>query len=93
MLKIIAICTAAGFVVCPLSLMPAALSQVETAAPTGAPNSAGKADRLDIGRRGAACAGPGRRHYDSACLNDSMQAGGEVHKVRVVSADRFSISD
>jgi hypothetical protein len=92
-LKIVTVCLAAALAVCPVSLTPAAHSQVETAAPTDAPNSAGKADRLDIGQRGAACSRPARWHYDSACLYDGMQPSSEVHKVRVVSADRFSISD
>ena len=48
-MKIITACAAAAVVVCPLSLTPGALSEVETTTPTGAPNSVGKGDRLDIG--------------------------------------------
>jgi hypothetical protein len=92
-LKIITACAAAVLAIWLPSLTPAAVSQVETAAPADAPNSAGKADRLDIGPRGAACSRPAQWHYDSACLYDGMQPGGEVRKVRVVAADRFSITD
>jgi len=97
MLKIIAICTAAGFVVCPLSLMPAALSQVETGATIGAPaltsSVAVKGDRLDIGARGAACSQRAWPYYDSDCLYDGMRAAGEVHKVRLIFTDRLSIAE
>jgi hypothetical protein len=92
-LKIITVGAAAALAVWPLSLTPAALSQVETAAPTGAPNSAGKADRLDMGPRGAACWRTAGGPYDSACLYDGMRPGGEVRKVRVFAADRISIAD
>ena len=93
MLKIIATCAAAGFVVGSLSLMPAALSQVETGAPTGASSTAAKGDRLDIGARGAACSQHAWPYYDSACLYDGMRPAGDVRKVRTVSTDRLSIAE
>jgi hypothetical protein len=89
MLKIIATCVAAALVVSPLSLMPAALTHVETGTPTGASNTAVKGDRLDTGTRGAACWQLSRPYYDSACLYDGMPPAGEV---RIVSTDRLSIA-
>ncbi len=97
MLKFIAICTAAAFVVCSLSLMPSALSQVEIGTPIGAPARtsivAVKGDRLDIGARGAACSHRAWPYYDSDCLYDGMRAAGEVHKVRLILTDRLSIAE
>ena len=97
MLKITAICAAAGFVICPLSLMPAVISQVETGAPTAPPartsSVAVKGDRLDIGARGAACSQRAWPYYDSDCLYDGMRAAGEVHKVRLIFTDRLSIAE
>jgi len=98
MLKIVAICSAAGFVVCPLSRMPAAPSHVESDAPMGAPTRGGsiaaKGDRLDIGARGGACSQRAWPYYDfdSACLYDGMLPADEVHKVRLVFANRFPIA-
>jgi hypothetical protein len=92
-LKTILTCAAAALVGCPLSLTPTALSGVETAIPTGAPSAAGKGDRLDIGVRGAACPQPAQFYYDGACLYDGMRPAGEVHKVRIIFTDRFSIAE
>jgi hypothetical protein len=92
-LKIITACAAAAFVFCPLSLTLSAFSRVETTAPTAAPNAAGKGDRLDIGARGATCPRTAEPRYDSACLYDGVRPASEVRKVRVVSADRFSVTE
>jgi hypothetical protein len=93
MLKIIAICAAAGFVVCLPSLMPAALSQVETGARTRTPGVGIKGDRLGIGTRGGACSQRAWPYYDSDCLYDGMRAAGEVQKVRLILTDRLSIAE
>jgi hypothetical protein len=92
-LKLIIACSAVALLGCSLSLTPIALSRVETIIPTGAPSAAGKGDRLDIGVRGAACPQPARFYYDSACLYDGMRPAGEVHKVRIIFTDRFSIAE
>jgi hypothetical protein len=92
-LKIILTCAAAALVSCPLALTPTALSRVETAVPTGAPSAVGKGDRLDMVVRGAGCPQPARFYYDSACLYDGMRPAGEVHKVRIIFTDRFSIAE
>lgn len=92
-MKITITCATAALFVCPLSLTLTALSRVETAIPAGAPSAAGKGDRLDIGVRGAGCPQPARFYYDSACLYDGMRPEGEVHKVRIIFTDRFSIAE
>jgi hypothetical protein len=47
----------------------------------GGPNTAAKADRLDIGSRVKSCDWP---YYDSACFNDSGTPVGDARKVRVI---------
>jgi len=89
MFKIIFTFSAAVLVVSSLSLMPAAPLQVSP----GAPSAALKADRLDLGARGGACAERAWPYYDSACLYDALRPAGEVRKVRTVSADRLAIAE
>ena len=93
MFKIIFTFSAAVLVVSSLSLMPAAPLQVSPGTPMGAPSAALKADRLDLGARGGACAERAWPYYDSACLYDALRPAGEVRKVRTVSADRLSIAE
>jgi hypothetical protein len=92
-LKIITACAAAALVVGSLSLTSGGRSQVETITPTSAPNSVGKGDRLDIDARGAACSRRILPHYDIACRYDGMRPAGEVHEVRLPSADRLSTAE
>jgi len=93
MFQIIFTFTAATLVVSALSLMPAAPLQVSPGTPMGAPNAVLKADRLDLGARGGACAEQAWPYYDSACLYDGLRPAGEVRKVRTVSTDRLAIAE
>jgi hypothetical protein len=93
MFKIIFTFTAALLVASSLALMPAAPLQVSPGTPMGAPSAALKADRIDLGARGGACAEQAWPYYDSACLYDALRPAGEVRKVRTVSADRLAITE
>jgi hypothetical protein len=92
MLKTIVTVTAAALVSA-LFLMPAAPLQVTPDTPVSAPKASHKADRLDLGARGGACADRAWPHYDTACLYDALRPANEVRKVRTVSTDRLSIAE
>lgn len=93
MFKIIVTFSAAVLVASSLALMPAAPLQVIPGTPMGGPNAALKADRLDLGTRGGACADQAWPYYDTACLYDALRPAGEVRKVRTVSTDHVSITE
>jgi len=93
MLKTVVTFTAAALVVSALSLMPAATLQVSSNTPVTAPKASLKADRLDLGARGGACAEHAWPYYDTACLYDAVRPANGGRKVRTVSTDRFSIAE
>jgi hypothetical protein len=93
MLKTTITFTAAALVVSALWLLPAATLQVSSDTPVTAPKASLKADRLDLGARGGACAGRTWPYYDTDCLYDGLRPANEVRKVRTVSTDRFPIAE
>lgn len=84
MVKLIAMCAAATFVLYLSTLVLIANSQ----ATSGRPNAI-KDDRLDSGDRAAPCSQYTWPYYDSACLYDSQRPASEVRKVRVVPIGRL----
>jgi hypothetical protein len=84
--KVLSALAAAAMGAAMVLALPGFSPQVEA----GTPPTVAKSDRLEIRPIGTACSQQAWPYFETGCLRDRTQAGGQVRPVRLVTTDRLA---
>jgi hypothetical protein len=85
-IKLLSAVAAAALGAALMLALPGFSPQVEA----GTPPSVVKGDRAEVRPIGTACSQQAWPYFETSCLRDRTQAGGQVRPVRLVTTDRLA---